>query len=376
MKSKKNNNNILTKLLGTLIILLLAVIITFLVILSMDSEKLRNAMETVNQKVQIGYERFQNFIQEKNGNPRNVVIDDNLEFPEEEKLTEAQRYFYYQQLSDTAKKIYISIENNIERLENAEDNIPLPPSLNVEAKSMENGKEYIAKEFQNAWDAFITDKSEYFYIDSSKVCLVTKMTTKGSNTDYEFFIGKGDNDNYFIDEFSSKDEVEKALKEIEKVKKDIIKDAKGNNYEKMKYIHDWIVDNVKYDSLEHEHTSNIYGCLVNKSVVCEGYARAFKYLLDELDIPCVMVSGTAVDEDGKSERHAWNYVYIKNAWYAVDTTWDDPIIIGNGKIDDTIKYKYFLRGSKTIGADHFTIGQITKDGFDFEYPELSEEDIK
>ena len=63
MKSKKNNNNILTKLLGTLIILLLAVIITFLVILSMDSEKLRNAMETVNQKVQIGYERFQNFIQ-------------------------------------------------------------------------------------------------------------------------------------------------------------------------------------------------------------------------------------------------------------------------------------------------------------------------
>ena len=143
----------------------------------------------------------------------------------------------------------------------------------------------------------------------------------------------------------------------------------------MKLVHDWIVDNVRYDTAGSNNTSNIYGCLVNKTVICEGYARTFKYLMDELDIPCVLVSGIAVDDDGKSERHAWNYVYIKNNWYAIDTTWDDPIIIGNGKVDDSIRYKYFLRGSDTMQKDHTTVGQITKNGFEFRYPELSKDDI-
>ncbi|MDO4975117.1 MAG: transglutaminase domain-containing protein, partial [Alphaproteobacteria bacterium] len=98
----------------------------------------------------------------------------------------------------------------------------------------------------------------------------------------------------------------------------------------------------------------------NKNVVCEGYARTFKYLMDELEIPCVLVSGIAVDEDGKSERHAWNYVYLKNDWYAIDVTWDDPIIIGNGRVDSNIKYKYFLKGSNTMNKDHTSSGQITK----------------
>ena len=62
--------------------------------------------------------------------------------------------------------------------------------------------------------------------------MVTKMTTKGSNTNYEFYIGKGDNSNYFIEEFDNKEQVEAAIKRIEKVKKEILQNASGNNYEK------------------------------------------------------------------------------------------------------------------------------------------------
>ena len=314
----------------------------------------------IEQLVKQGYEQTQ--------------IDDGLVFPDEEKLTEAQKYYYYQQLDEPAKKIYLSIENNIDNLKEGKDNIPLPASLNDDAKT--NGKEYIAEQFQNAWDAFISDKSEHFYLDSGKVCLVTKMTTKGSNTNYEFAIGKGDNENYFIDAFSSKENVEYAIKKVNLVKNEILKDATGNNYEKMKYVHDWLIDNVQYDTTNSKNTSDIYGCLVNKKVVCEGYARAFKYLMDELNIPCILISGKAVDENGKVERHAWNYVYIKNNWYAIDTTWDDPIIIGNGKIDSGIRYKYFLKGSNTVEKNHTPIGEITKNGMIFKYPELSKEDIK
>ena len=351
--------------LGIIVIILIISITVFIFLYTRNPVKFENDLNVV-------IDNMKEYIEKTTGTK---IVEDNIELPEKENLTEAQKYYYYQQLSDTAKRIYVTIENNIERIKNGDDNIPLPPSLNEIAKSNENGKELIAKEFQSAWDAFITDRSEYFYIDSSKVCLVTKSTTKGSVTNYEFFIGKGDNKNYFIQEFRSKEEVELAIKKIENEKNEILKGATGNNYEKIKYIHDWIVNNVKYDTSNGDNSSNVYGCMVNKSVVCEGYARTFKYLLDELNIPCVLVSGIAVDENGNSERHAWNYVYIKNAWYAVDTTWDDPIIIGNGIVSQSVNYKYFLKGSNTMKNDHTTIGQITNDGIEFNYPELSVEDI-
>lgn len=328
------------------------------------------------QELQSKLTEISNYLQEYAYKMNDMELpSDDLVFPEEEKITEAQKHYFYSQLDEPAKKIYVSIENNIEKIKNGEDNIQLPTSLSDDAKNNAKGKDYITEQFQNAWDAFIIDKSEYFYIDSSKVCLVTKMTTKGNNTKYEFYISKGENKNYYIDEINSKEEVDIMMEEIEQAKIQILANATGTNYQKILYVHDWIINNVEYETQERVHTSNIYGCIVNKSVICEGYARAYKYLLDELNIPCILVSGIAVDENGKSERHAWNYVYLNNNWYAVDTTWDDPIIIGNGTIVSSIKYKYFLKGQTTMNKDHFASGQITKDGKIFTYPQLAIDDL-
>lgn len=369
---KKKNLKTIERFLVFLIIVLIATILTFAVLYSMSPARLQNGLITVYNK----YLDVSESLMIKLGINTTPAVKDNIEFYEEEKLTEAQRHYYYQQLSQTGKKIYITIENNIDKLKSGEDNISLPPSLNEDAKSNEDGKDYIAKEFQSAWDAFVTDKSEYFYLDSSKVSLVSKITNKGSDTNYEFYISKGNNTNYFTNDFKNLSKVESAIKEVEKVKSEIINNANGNNYQKIKYVHDWLIDNVKYDTTTGKNSSNIYGCLVNKNVVCEGYARAFKYLMDELEIPCILVSGIAIDDDGNSERHAWNYVYIKNNWYAIDTTWDDPIIIGTGKVDSSIKYKYFLKGSNSINKDHTENGQISKNGFVFKYPKLSYGDIE
>lgn len=348
-------------------IVAIAVMVTIVVLYSMNSEAIQENLNNITANL----EQYINQLSGKSNG-----LKDDIEFPEEEKLTEAQRYYYYQQLDEPAKKIYLSIEKNIDSLKDGKDNIPLPASLSEDAKNNSNGKEYVAKQFQDAWDAFISDRSEYFYIDSSKVCLVTKMTTKGKNTNYEFFIGKGNNSNYFTDIYKDKEDVEEAVKKVERVKKEVLSNVSGNNYNKMKFVHDWIIDNVKYDTTNSANTSDIYGCLVNRKVVCEGYARTFKYLMDELNIPCILISGTAVDENGKTERHAWNYVYIKNAWYAIDTTWDDPIIIGRGTVDSSIQYKYFLKGKDTMSKNHTPIGEITKNGMKFKYPELSKGDIE
>ena len=74
--------------------------------------------------------------------------------------------------------------------------------------------------------------------------------------------------------------------------------------------------------------------------VCEGYAKTLKVLCDAFDIPCVLVSGKAKDNEypedpSKEEPHMWNYVQMEDGkWYLVDATWNDQ----ENKIYDT----YFL----------------------------------
>ena len=139
------------------------------------------------------------------------------------------------------------------------------------------------------------------------------------------------------------------------------------------HIHNWIVENVQYNLEESNNNANLYGALYDQKVVCEGYARLFKSLMDKLDIPCVFVSGIG-NSDGKTEDHAWNYVFLKGKWYAIDATWDDPIIIGNGLVSKDIKYKYFLKGSNNFFKTHKEQGQLVDNGMTFQFPTISEDD--
>ena len=140
-------------------------------------------------------------------------------------------------------------------------------------------------------------------------------------------------------------------------------------------MHDYLVENTEYDStISNPDIYNIYGTLIRKSSVCEGYAKSFKYLMDALNIPCVIVIGNATNSSGESESHAWNYVQINNIWYAVDCTWDDPVVVGGGRVSNSAKVRYFLKGANTFNTDHFPNGQFTQNGKIYEYPNLSQND--
>ena len=67
---------------------------------------------------------------------------------------------------------------------------------------------------------------------------------------------------------------------------------------------------------------------------------------------------------------------LNGNWYAVDVTWDDPIIVGGGKLTQKEKYRYFLKGSKTFNENHTPTGYFTDGGQLFTYPTLSLEDYK
>lgn len=82
--------------------------------------------------------------------------------------------------------------------------------------------------------------------------------------------------------------------------------------------------------------------------VCEGYARAFQVLCNQLELPCVLVDGTAISYLGDSpEEHMWNYVQIDGGWYAVDVTWNDPYLSGKPEEKNSGKenHQWLLLGS-------------------------------
>lgn len=279
--------------------------------------------------------------------------------------------YFYNQLEEKSRIIYKAFESNKEQMKTGTYQIELGTSFS-DILSQSNGQEKLGEYYQSAIEAYTYDNAEVFYLSPKKMYLNIETTTRGGNSTYNVYINSGNQTNYLTEEFNSKEQINQAIAQIEQVKNHILQNRTGNTYENIKMIHDYLIDTINYDSsLEKENIYNIYGALVNKECVCEGYARAFKYLLDVLDIPCVMVIGTGTNSQGETESHAWNYVQLNGNWYAVDTTWDDPVIVGGGTVSETSKYKYFLVGREKIDQDHSPSGQFTEGGKVFSYPNLS-----
>ena len=239
----------------------------------------------------------------------------------------------------------------------------------------ENGSDKLEQAYQDAWDAINTDRVDLFYVDSSKVYLYTQQTTIWNYSTYTVSIGPAQNSNYYTQGFTSKQMVEETFAQLENVRQSVISQLTGNTYQKISQLNNYLVDTITYDeTLNRANTRNIYGALIEKQVVCEGYAKALKYVLDAIDIPCVLVSGTATNADGQTESHLWNYVQIEQNWYAVDSTWNDPVIVGGGSPTNAMKTEYLCKGQTTMQKDHTPNGKVSQKGMNFTYPTLSMQD--
>lgn len=122
--------------------------------------------------------------------------------------------------------------------------------------------------------------------------------------------------------------------------------------EKEKILHDYLVKRVKY-ALNAPLTPKLYtivGPLLYGSAVCEGYAKAYKYLCDLVKVPCLYVSATALNMlTGKKERHGWNIVMLRKKGFChVDVTWDSCGYHGNNSA-----YTYYNQTDAQMEPDHF-----------------------
>ena len=152
---------------------------------------------------------------------------------------------------------------------------------------------------------------------------------------------------YLFDKAKIK-EHQKAMKSrVEK----LVRPAQNfSEWEKEKYVHDFICQNVHYDKLKKAYSHEIIGPLGQGVGVCEGIAKAVKVLLDALGVWCVIAICGNNPEKGIKYRHTWNIVRIGGIYYHLDATFDNTL--GKGDKVEDIRYDYFNLDDKQIFKDH------------------------
>lgn len=181
----------------------------------------------------------------------------------------------------------------------------------------------------------------------------------------------------------------------------ISKNLNKGTYDTIKAYADWIADNVSYDHSAarlsaSEITDNspwnaisVFDNDSSTNVVCEGYAKAFQYLMDNTPrfvstgitskivtstVPVTngsssAVSGSSIGVDDETTGHMWNVVTINGKNYLVDVTWYDT--------DSAVPYrtKYLLGGEDAAESDDTKLHEYdapTKEFYSYDELELSE----
>lgn len=133
-------------------------------------------------------------------------------------------------------------------------------------------------------------------------------------------------------------------------------------YEKVKSIHDHLIQTVSYNK-DAVFTHSVIGSLIYGESVCEGYSEAFKLICDRENIPCIVVV---------NGNHMWNQVKMEDGkWYAVDVTWDDRDFVEELTGSD-VAYDYFLKGMNSFIMSHLPISSLY--GISYQTPALSRKD--
>ena len=194
--------------------------------------------------------------------------------------------------------------------------------------------------------------------DNSTVTLHTKKTPYYNNAEYQT---NGDIvavvDNKYIHRqpfyvLNTKEEKQRdAVTDINKVVYDMISPMwQFTDLEKALFLQETVCKHLTYD-LTMTVTPTENNIFLERSAVCEGYAKMYGRLAKELGML------VRVDMDPVISHHAWNRIWIDDGFYYLDTTWDDIK-------EDPDKYLlyYFLMPVVNFEESHPRTESAKKDG--------------
>ena len=164
-------------------------------------------------------------------------------------------------------------------------------------------------------------------------------------------------------------EIEKINTKVDEIINNTIKSSM-NTYDKIKAIHDYIINNAKYDVERNDNgdspysSYNAYGPLFEGYAICNGYTDLMAIFLTKLNIDNYKIATTSEDLTNSDDGHIWNAVYYNNKWLHLDLTWDDPIS-KDGK--DYLLHKYFLISNDELKKADSEKENIEEHNFDKKY---------
>lgn len=216
-------------------------------------------------------------------------------------------------------------------------------------------------------DLVLADHPELFYING-----VSQLTT--TNRDSGLVVDMTIEGQYAY----SEDEIQQLQGSIDAAVADCLANTPdGDDYAKARYFYDYLANNTAYDHdaasatqaepAEGEQQASagqtIADVFVSNRAVCGGYARAYQYLLQQVGIQSVYITGNA-----NGGRHAWCLAYLDGAYYYIDPTWGDPQFLGSEgeEVPDSnfVNYDYLCVTSSDIAHTHVLT-------VDFQVPECT-----
>lgn len=149
--------------------------------------------------------------------------------------------------------------------------------------------------------------------------------------------------NVEVSKLYSEDEILSLNNKISEISKNILNDEMKLE-DKILAIHDYIINNTRYDEKRISNNSTYNsnkanGALMEGYAVCSGYADAMAIFLNNLGVDNFKIS---------SKTHVWNAVYLNDKWLHLDLTWDDPVTINSDT--QTLSHKFYLIDTKSLDA--------------------------
>lgn len=154
----------------------------------------------------------------------------------------------------------------------------------------------------------------------------------------------------------TKENIKKINEKVDELYEELYNDnlsVKDN----IKTIHDYIIDNTKYDSDRSDnnstkyHSDIAYGPLFEGYSICGGYTDLMQLFLEKMNLDNFRVS---------SHMHIWNAVKIDGVWYNLDLTWDDPVLSDG---TSTILHDYMLIRTSDLLSKETTQHNFDKNVF-------------
>lgn len=147
---------------------------------------------------------------------------------------------------------------------------------------------------------------------------------------------------------------EKRINEITEKVEEILNNLNVSDledYDKIKTVHDYIINNVKYDVDRNEvndskyESYNAYGPLFQGYATCNGYTDLMAIFLTKMGFDNYKIATTKDEISYSNTGHIWNAVKVNDEWLHLDLTWDDPV---SDDKKDYLFHTYFLVSTEAM----------------------------